>query len=292
MSRNSRKLTPKKNDQFVEEENKPKAPPPRDEKPPQKDFFGLSFVTPEEEVVLPSRGQFYPIEHPMHGKETITIKHMTAKEEDILSSLAQNEGETTFDRLTKSLVVDKNIDITNLLEEDKLAILLAARVTGYGSEYTTLSYCQNCSKETKHIFDLSKTSIKDPDDNVKYNPERNTFIFTTPKTKIELELSNEIESIEKSIQQEKEKKEKYNIPFNRTVAFLEKVIISANSVTDIEMIKKLINVLPAAEGKIIKDFYNSCRPQISTKQEVECQVCGNTSEKEAPFTWALFRTDA
>lgn len=292
MSRNSRKLTPKKNDQFIEEENETNTTPPRDEKPPQKDFFGLSFVTPEEEVILPSRGQFYPSNHPMHGKKTVTIKHMTAKEEDILSSLADNQGETTFDRLTKSLVIDKSVNVSSLLEEDKLAILLAARVTGYGNEYTTLSYCQNCSKETKHTFDLSKTSIRDPDENVKYNPERDTFTFTTPKTKIELELSNEIESIEKSIQKEKEKKEKYNIPFNRTVAFLERVIISANSVTDIEMIKKLIDVLPAAEGKLIKEFYNSCRPQISTRQEVQCQVCGNTSEKEAPFTWALFRTDA
>ena len=55
MSRNSRKLTPKKNDQFIEEENETNTTPPRDEKPPQKDFFGISFVTPEEEVILPSR---------------------------------------------------------------------------------------------------------------------------------------------------------------------------------------------------------------------------------------------
>ena len=39
----------------------------------------------------------------------------------------------------------------------------------------------------------------------------------------------------------KKKKEKYNIPFNYTIAFLEKVIVSANSITDPKIIKQLNN---------------------------------------------------
>ena len=48
---------------------------------------GLSFVVPTEFVELPSKGRFYPKEHPLHNKEVIEIKHMTAKEEDILTKL-------------------------------------------------------------------------------------------------------------------------------------------------------------------------------------------------------------
>ena len=37
---------------------------------------GLSFVVPTEFVVLPSRGKFYPADHPLHNKETIEIKKL------------------------------------------------------------------------------------------------------------------------------------------------------------------------------------------------------------------------
>ena len=253
---------------------------------------GLDFATPTEFVDLPSRGQFYPENHPLHGKDTVEIKYMTAKEEDILSSIVDTKSETTFDRLIKSLLVDKTINPSEILQEDKLAILLAARTTGYGKDYTTLSFCTACNKDTKHTFDLTKVSTRSPEIETWYDQERDTFMFKTPISKIDVELSNKIEQIEISIQAEKEKKEKYNIPFNNLISFLERVIVTANSVSDPELLKKLINVLPAADAKSIKQFYNLCRPQISTIQNTECQVCNNASEKEAPFTWALFRTDA
>ena len=46
----------------------------------------LSYVTPTEFVELPSRGQFYPTDHPLHGKDVIEMRYMTAKDEDILTS--------------------------------------------------------------------------------------------------------------------------------------------------------------------------------------------------------------
>jgi hypothetical protein len=46
----------------------------------------ISFVIPTEYVDLPSKGRLYPVGHPLHGKTSIEIKQMTAKEEDILTS--------------------------------------------------------------------------------------------------------------------------------------------------------------------------------------------------------------
>ena len=47
----------------------------------------FSFVAPTEFVQLPSEGRYYSIDHPLHNRETIEIKQMTAKEEDILTSV-------------------------------------------------------------------------------------------------------------------------------------------------------------------------------------------------------------
>ena len=47
---------------------------------------GFSFVVPTEFVELPSQGRFYPEGHPLHGEDSIEIRQMTAKEEDMLTS--------------------------------------------------------------------------------------------------------------------------------------------------------------------------------------------------------------
>ena len=44
----------------------------------------VEISTPTQIVDLPSRGLFYPKEHPWYGKESVEIRFMTAKDEDIL----------------------------------------------------------------------------------------------------------------------------------------------------------------------------------------------------------------
>ena len=59
---------------------------------------------------------------------------MTAKEEDILSNQSYIQKGTVIDKLIKSLIVSK-IDFNQLLIGDKNAIMVAARILGYGADY-------------------------------------------------------------------------------------------------------------------------------------------------------------
>ena len=82
------------------------------ETPPQSaGNSGLSFVVPTEIVELPSMGLYYPEGHPLCGAETIEIKHMTAKEEDILTSKTLLKKGLALDKMIQSIVVDKSINI-------------------------------------------------------------------------------------------------------------------------------------------------------------------------------------
>ena len=65
----------------------------------------LSFVTPTEHVELPSRGLFYPPNHPLHGQETIEIKHMTAKRKISTSRSLLKKG-IAIDRVLKNIILD------------------------------------------------------------------------------------------------------------------------------------------------------------------------------------------
>ena len=89
---------------------------------------------PTEMVDLPSRGYFYVDGHPL-SKGKVEVKYMTAKEEDILTSQNLIQQGTVIEVLLQALIVDKTINVQDLLIGDKNAIMVAARILGYGKEY-------------------------------------------------------------------------------------------------------------------------------------------------------------
>jgi hypothetical protein len=90
---------------------------------------------PTEVVDLPSRGLLYPKDSVL-SSGTIEVKYMTAREEDILTSVNLIKRGLVIDKLLQSLIVDKSIKLDDLLLGDKNAILIASRILAYGKEYT------------------------------------------------------------------------------------------------------------------------------------------------------------
>lgn len=288
MSRNSQKFNPPKNN---EEQEIPKNTA-AEKKNDINSLFGLSFVSPTEDVSLPTRGMHYPKSSPLHGCETVELRHMTAKEEDILSAKQGTDSEyKVYDKLIDSLLVDKNLNSSMFLEEDKLALLLSARISGYGEQYPVEVYCGNCKKQTRHNFDLSLSSVREANSNSEYDPDSNVYVVELPKSKITVKLGSDTDKIQEAVDLEKKQKQKYNLAFNETVSYLSKIIVSANDVSDQSQISKLAEILPALDAKYIMEFFTSARPQVSTIQQVKCDVCGTQTEREAPLTWAFFRTE-
>ena len=287
MSRNSQKFNHPKTEEKETPQN-----PSAEKRSQTANAFGLSFVVPTEEVFLPSQGKYYPKSSPLHGMEKVEIKHMTAKEEDLLANQNPMDQEfKVYDKLIDSLLTDPQLSASSFLEEDKVAILLAARITGYGKDYETPVYCQNCKKQTKYTFDLSCIDFSQPKFESEYDAENNVFLATLPKTQITVKLMPMTNAIEKELEQEKKQKEKYNLPYNKTLSLINKVVISANDITDKSQISKLSEVLPAIDAKYLLEFSNSSRPFLSTRQSVECSECKNITEQEAPISWAFFRTE-
>ena len=131
---------------------------------------------PSEEVTLPSKGLLYPKDHPL-AKGTCEIKYMTAREEDILTNQNLIKNGTVIDKLLKSLIVTK-FNYDDLLIGDKNAILVAARILGYGNEYT-FKYL-----EQEVTVDLGEIKDKELDESLIINKDNpNEFEFTLPYAK-------------------------------------------------------------------------------------------------------------
>ena len=252
----------------------------------------LSYVTPTEFVELPSRGKFYSTDHPLHGKEVVEMRYMTAKDEDILTSPALLKKGVAIDRLLQNLVVDKTINANNLLIGDKNAMLLAARVSAYGEEYSVNIKCASCNEVAQHKFDLSVFQANQgilPEDNSSVSlTDHGTFVAELPKTKFSAEFRLLTGEDEAYLQQSSEKLKKYNLPEASATNLLKRLVVSVNGVEVPSEISGFIENMPAQDARFLRACVQTVTPNIDMSQEVECSSCGAVTEMEVPFTSEFF----
>ena len=102
----------------------------QDTQPPAQ-TGGFSFVVPTEFVELPSQGRFYPQGHPLHGQDSIEIRQMTAKEEDMLTSRSLLKKGVALERVIASLITDKKINPDILMHVEIIAYDTGFRGVGF-----------------------------------------------------------------------------------------------------------------------------------------------------------------
>ena len=136
---------------------------------------------PTEVIDLPSKGLLYPKENPLSSGK-VEIKYMTAKEEDILTSVNLIQQGTVLDKLFESIIPNKSIKIDDMLIGDKNAIMLGARILGYGAEYI-VEISDPDSGLTKEItVDLSERTFRKIDYSQLESGE-NKFSLELPNSK-------------------------------------------------------------------------------------------------------------
>jgi|TARA_B100000900_G_C20588774_1_gene720751 hypothetical protein len=148
---------------------------------------------PTETVELPSKGLLYSKDNPL-SSGTIEMKYMTAKEEDILTNAAYIKNGTVIDKLLKSMIVSK-INYDDLLIGDKNAILVAARILGYGKDY------EFTIGDTTHTLDLTQIENKEMDESL-FESGKNEFSYTLPHTDTNITFRLLTHGDEKKIQKE------------------------------------------------------------------------------------------
>ena len=263
-------------------------PPPQTVNNP----FGINLVASTEVVDLPTKGKFYGENSSLHQVESVEIKHMTAREEDILSNEQFVSSGVVFDKLIESILVDKSINPKQLIATDKMAILYAARITGYGPEYVINMHCDACGADADFAFDLLKQEVVDDiPDGVTENVNSGTFSFSLPKTGLDVEVRILNTEDEKYLEDQEARSKKLGIPSNKTINLFRRVIVSVNNITDQEALNQLYENLPAIDSRKIKTVVNNITPFVSTRQSVACGSCGTESEREVPFTLGFFWPD-
>ena len=216
---------------------------------------------PTEEVSLPSKGLLYPKESPLSAGK-ISMKYMTAKEEDILTNANYLKNGTVLDKLLQALIVTP-IDYNELLIGDKNAIMIAARVLGYGKDYS-FKYADQQGQELEATIDLSKLEDKQVDESL-FKPGVNEFTFTLPHSRNNITFKLLTHGDENKIDAEIKGLQKINPKGSYDVTTrLKHIITSVEGKRDQKDIRDFVdNYLIAKDARALREYYNQISPDIN-----------------------------
>jgi len=240
---------------------------------------------PTEMVDLPSKGYLYPEGHPLStGK--VEIKYMTAKEEDILTSQNLINNGTVIDVLLKSLIVNKQIDLGDLIIGDKNAIMVAARILGYGKDYPfTYDGIEN-------TINLSELKPKDIDFS-KFTKGQNEFHFKLPTSERDVTFKIINGRDDNDVQSEVTAKEKINKNSSSELTTrLKKMLLSVDGKADRAFINSFVDTeFLSRDSLAFRQHVKSVTPDLDFDTTIT-DTSGKEIEVTIPITLRFFWPDA
>ena len=239
---------------------------------------------PAEEVTLPSKGLLYPEGSPLRSGK-IKMKYMTAREEDILTNQNYIANGTVIDKLLKSLIVS-DIDYNELLVGDKNAVMVAARILGYGADYT-FKY----QGET-HNIDLSKIKDKVIDESV-IKEGKNEFEFILPTAKIPVTFKLLTHKDERNIDRELKGLQKINKKDVKDLTSrLKHILLSVDGDYDTKTIREFVDTkFLARDARELRNYIGKIQPSVDLTFDLE-DAMGNIKSTEVPIGIEFFWPDA
>ena len=239
------------------------------------------FKLPTEVIELPSKGLLYP-EGSELAKGTLEMKYMTAKEEDILTNQSYIQKGTVLDKLMKSLIVSK-INYDDLLIGDKNAIMVAARILGYGKDYSFSILGED------HTVDLSTLENKPLNEEL-FKDGENNFEFTLPHSGNKVTFKLLTHKDEQNISRELEGLKKINKDNSPELTTrLKYLITSVEGKTESKDIRKFVdNYLLARDSRALREYIKEIQPDVELTFFPE----GESDRVNIPIGVSFFWPDA
>ena len=226
-------------------------------------FVPDEYKVPFDVIELPSQGLLYK-----NKKASVKVEYLTAFDENILTSPNLLNNGKVLDVLIERKVKDLGFDPKELLNGDRIAILLYLRTTGLGNEYNQMVFNKD-SELVEGIIDLTTLKTK----KLEVNPdENNEFDFLLPSSnkKIKFRLltakdDDEINEIDKKAL-EKNK----GVSTLQTLR-LERSIMEIDGERDKMKISHTIKMLNLIDVRKLNKYITDIEPGIDFKTVARTQ---------------------
>ena len=244
---------------------------------------------PTEVVDLPSKGKLYPKDNPL-SKGEVELKYMTAKEEDSLTSINLIRKGIVIDKVLESLIIDRKIKVDDLLIGDKNALMISARILGYGKEYEVRATCGECNETGDLKVDCTLLKDIELSDDVK----ENKFSMNLPATKVVIEFKLLNSAEERMVDKEVEAMKKIQPDIDYTNSFrFKKMILSVDGETTRSVINDFVdNKFLALDSLEFRRHLNKITPGVDMNYEYICSSCDHIQEVMVPLGTGFFWPNA
>lgn len=244
---------------------------------------------PTEIVDLPTKGLLYSKDNPLSSGQ-VEMKYMTAREEDILTSANLIKQGVVLDKLFQSMIVSK-INYDDLLVCDKNAIMIAARILGYGKEYAVEVQDPFSDNKQKVVIDLTTIEPKEYDyESIGSNQNEFTFVLPASKRTITFRLLTH--GLEKKIKDDLKGYAKLtkNTGIDKELTTrLKNLITSVDGKSDIATINGFVdNELLAMDSRALRDEIKRVTPDIDMTFVFTSEATGETKVMDMPMDVGFF----
>lgn len=246
---------------------------------------------PTEVIDLPSKGLLYPEKSPLRSGQ-IELKYMTAKEEDILTSTNLIQKGVVLDKLFESIIVTQGVKPKDILTGDLNAVMVAARILGYGKDYSVSVECPKCGETQETNCDLSE--LKDTEGAADITrTEKGEFEIVLPASKKVITFRVLTRGLEKDMQAESEALKKLNKDMNKdSTTFLRYIITSVDGETDKAKMFSFIENMLVKDSKFLREEYKRAMPNVTFEFDLVCDTCEEVSTVRLPIGTNFFWPDS
>jgi len=245
---------------------------------------------PTEVVPLPSRGLLYPEGHPL-ADGFIEMKYMTAREEDILTSQNLIKQGVVLDKLFESLIVTP-VNYDDIYSGDKNAIMVAARLLGYGNDYTVeIEDPFSPGNKQKVTIDLSQIEHKEVDYSL-FEKRKNEFDFELPNSKRKVTFKLMSHGMETQIQHELKSMNKKLIKTGvdkELTTRLKHIITSIDGEYGRAVVNAFVdNEFFAADSRALRTYIKQISPDLDMTFTFISEDTGDVKEMDIPMDVSFF----
>lgn len=219
------------------------------------DFSTIPDYIQYDMIPLPSEGKCYPINSPLRCGR-VPVAMLTASDENIIASPNMYRDGKIIDVILSRKILDKRININDLVKGDRDAIVLWLRATGYDTDFPIIATHPVTGK--KYEVNVHLDELKYKDFNLKNDKDGNFTYKTLNGDEIKFNFTTQLmdDTFKKNIIENNIDVEKYSI--NKYLNNINECLVNINDMSDddINDIKGCIEDIKEILSDNIKDTFD------------------------------------
>lgn len=211
---------------------------------------------------LPSKGHFYPSNHPFHNKANVPLKVMRVADEALLMNPYLVRTKMVDQELLRRITGIPDLDVFNLLSGDVAGLYYSLFIANYEYQMERTFPCMRCKTSCECIIMVDTFPVRTCDEQSAV-PFENLFLLELPVSKnlVGVKFPTHGDMLEIQARED-----------NQGTAYFDKVIVSINEKEITDYVRAaFLSQLNIRDANYIRKFITDNEPGVISSYKFFCQ---------------------